>query len=236
MKDPMGTARRTPLVAVTAVSAIALVAAGAVAGCAKRATLADALQHYQAGRYEAVAVACEEELQRWEAADDDVAAELPRAVADLEGMVADDALLLTAAEESGAPEDESTPGAVEAAAALRARGLDAGGGGGAALRALAADLFSDSPLRIVRATEQVTALTLGRLVPHLVANVFSPRPLDGDAGALAPHSVAVRMLAVKTWETRAVRQVLLGAPGPAARREPPASAPSSTQVTHRWGP
>ncbi len=198
-------------------------ALGGLAGCAKRTTLNDALALWQAGREEAVVAACEEELARWRAADAEVAAALPAALADLEAMVADDPLLLTEEEaageaapaaEGGGPNDPTT--------ALRQRGIDlyTGEEGAAALRALAEDLFSDSPLRIVRATEQVAELRLRRLVPHLVANVYSPRPLDGDPGALAPHPLAVRMLAVKVWETRAVRAVLLGRPAPPAAAGP----------------
>lgn len=208
----------------TALGAATLLALLALSACAKRTTLNDALAAWQAGRAEEVVAACEEELDRWRAADAAVAAALPAALGDLEAMVADDPLLQTEEEAAGGPAAEpgvpaTGGGPDDPTTALRQRGIElfsVESGGAAALRALAEDLFSDSPLRIVRATEQVRELRLRRLVPHLVANVYSPRPLDGDPGALAPHPPAVRMLAVKAWESRAVRAVLLGRPEPAA--------------------
>jgi hypothetical protein len=204
----------------------ALAAALLPAACAKRATLNDALGAWQAGRHEAVVAACEDELARWEAAQPDVTAALPAALADVRALLADDPLLQTEDEAAGrAPPPVPGRAPSDPAAALRARGIELfseESRGGDALRALADDLFSDSPLRILRATEQVTELSLRRLVPHLVANVYSPRPLTGDPGALATHEVAVRMLAVKAWQARAVRTVLLGAPAPPPA--PPAPA------------
>ena len=174
-------------------------------GCVSRATLPETLHLLRAGRTGAVLAECEAEETRWREANPDTAAAVPAAIALVERAVADDALLL----------DESPHGGLEAggrpglARELRESGLSAGGGPGRALRALAADLLSDAPLRILRAAQQAAELRSRRLAPHLVANIYSDRLLEGAAGPLDGVSLGVRMLTVKRWCLRALRRVLL---------------------------
>lgn len=187
-----------------ATAALAAFVAASSTSCAARPTLPETLHHFRVGDDATVVAHCESEAARWRAANPDQTTELPGALAAVEEALGDDGLL-----SDEAPDVALTPeGRDDLARQLREGGLEAGGGPGVALRRLAADLLSDAPVRIIRAAEQVAELGLRRLVPHLVANVYSDRPLRGTPGPLGRFSLGVRMLAVKTWCVRAVRRML----------------------------